>query len=202
MLLSLIKNLDRLDIILASASPRRFEILKNAGLTFQVIASRADEDNSLQLPPEELALYHAELKGGDIAAAHPQALVISADTVVVCANEIMGKPRDEEDAFRMLSALSGRTHRVITGFGVRFDKYNKAQYDTVCTEVTFRALSEEEIRTYIDTAEPFDKAGAYAVQGQGSLLIEKINGCFFNVVGFPLSRFYTLLDNFLEDFVF
>ncbi len=202
MLLSLIENLDKLDIILASASPRRFEILKNAGLTFRVLTSPVEEDNTLQLSPAELALYHAMIKGRDIAAQHPQTLVISADTIVVCDGEIMGKPVDEEDAFRMLSKLSGKTHQVITGFGVRFEKYNQSVYDTVQTEVTFRTLNEEEILAYIDTAEPFDKAGAYAVQGQGSILIEKINGCFFNVVGFPLSRFYIVLDKFLKEFVF
>ncbi len=202
MLLSLIKNLDKLDIILASASPRRFEILKNAGLTFRVLTSPVEEDNTLPLSPAELALYHAMIKGRDIAAQRPQTLVISADTIVVCDGEIMGKPLNEEDAFRMLSKLSGRIHQVITGFGVRFEKYNRSVYDTVQTDVTFRSLTEEEILAYIDTAEPFDKAGAYAVQGQGSLLIEKINGCFFNVVGFPLSRFYVVLNKFLEEFVF
>ena len=202
MLLSLIENLDKLDIILASGSPRRFEILQNAGLTFQVLTSQAEEDNTIQLDPAELTVYHAKNKGREIAAQHPDALVISADTIVVCEDEIMGKPFNEEDAYRMLRTLSGKTHQVITGFGVRLEKYGKSVYDAVQTDVTFRTLAEEEILAYIDTAEPFDKAGAYAIQGQGSILIEKINGCFFNVVGFPLSRFYIMLDKFLENFVF
>jgi len=202
MLLSLIENLERLDVILASASPRRYEILKNAGLDFRVQASNVQEDNSTNLKPADLALYNAKVKGLDIAERNPESLVISADTIVVCSDEIMGKPQDEEDAFRMLTKLSGKTHQVITAFGVIYNKYNKSVMETVSTDVTFRDLSEEEILAYINTAEPFDKAGAYAIQGQGAILINNINGCFFNVVGFPLSRFYLVLNEYLEHFVF
>lgn len=202
MLISLIENLERLEVILASGSPRRYELLKNAGLNFSVETSDVPEDNTLDLPPEELALTHAKLKGLQVAKKNPLALVISADTVVVCEDELMGKPVDDDDALRMLSKLSGKTHRVITAFGLTYHKYENDLFQTEETEVTFRNLSEEEILAYISTSEPFDKAGAYAIQGQGSLLVKKINGCFYNVMGFPLSRFYCMLDEFFGTFVF
>jgi len=202
MLLSLIENLDRLDVILASGSPRRYELLKNAGLNFRVQTSDVEEDNSLDLAPEELALSHAKMKGLPVAILNPQALVISADTVVICEDELMGKPADDEDALRMLSNLSGKTHQVITAFGVTYQKYENSLFQTEETAVTFRDLSEEEILAYISTSEPFDKAGAYGIQGQGALLVDKIDGCFYNVMGFPLSRFYCMLDEFFGTFVF
>lgn len=202
MLLSLIENLDRLDIILASASPRRYELLKNAGLNFRVQTSDVEEDNSLNLPPQALALSHAKMKGLSVAKNNPLALVVSADTIVVCDDEIMGKPTDDEDALRMLSGLSGKTHKVTTAFGVTYQKYENNLFQTEETEVTFRDLSEEEILAYISTSEPFDKAGAYGIQGQGALLVKKINGCFYNVMGFPLSRFYCLLNEYFSTFVF
>lgn len=202
MLLSLIENLDRLDVILASASPRRYELLKNAGLNFSVQASGAEEDSSLDLPAHELAMSHAKMKGLMVAKENPLALVVSADTVVVCEEELMGKPLDDEDAMRMLSKLSGKTHKVITAFGLTYQKYEDSVFQTEETDVTFRSLSEEEILAYISTSEPFDKAGAYGIQGQGALLIKEIKGCFYNVMGFPLSRFYCMLDKYFGTFVF
>lgn len=200
MLPSLLKNLEKMDLILASASPRRSEILKNSGLNFRVQVSGVEEDNSIASQPADLALSHARLKGNAIAAAYPESLVISADTVVVYKNEIMGKPSDEHEAFQMLQKLSGNTHLVITAYGLIQHKYNQSLFRTVSTEVTFNSLTDEEIHTYIQSGEPFDKAGAYAIQGQAAIFVEKINGCYYNVMGFPISDFYQSLGKFLQNF--
>ena len=201
MLFSLIESLDKLDIILASASPRRFELLKSLGLKFEVKVSGIAESSDKNLSAREHVLENARLKGQAVAQQYPDCLVISADTVVVADNRILEKPQDEQDAVEMLQTLSAKTHQVFTGFGLFYLRYKKFTLDAVCTDVTFRDLSSEEIWAYVNTGEPFDKAGAYAIQGQGALLVEKIDGCFFNVVGFPLPRFYKALDKFLAQFV-
>lgn len=201
MLFSLIENLERVEVILASASPRRFELLKTIGLNFKVVKSNVQETLVSPNRLEEDTIANARRKGFDVASKYPESLIICADTVVVADSMIMGKPRDETEARFMLEQLSGKSHRVITGFGLIFKKYEKSLFDAETTEVTFRHLSDEEILAYVNTGEPLDKAGAYAIQGQGSLLIEKINGCFFNVVGFPISKFYLRLDEFFQDFV-
>ncbi len=201
MLFSLIDGLEKLEVILASASPRRFELLKQIGLEFKVVPSSYQEQETQQTTIEELVLHNARYKGQIVANAHPQALVISADTIVAIDRLILGKPTDEQDAFRMLQKLSGRTHQVYTAVGLMFKKYDGLKLDVVRTNVTFRSLSEEEIWAYINTGEPFDKAGAYGIQGQGALLVEKIEGCYFNVVGFPLSRFFLMLKEFLNQYV-
>lgn len=201
MLFSLIENLEKVDIILASASPRRFELLKTMGLDFKVIVSKVHED---RIDPNHLidgVTANARRKGLDVAMQHPRNLVICADTVVVLDSMILGKPRDENEAFQMLQTLSGKSHRVITAFGLIFQKYEKCLFDHEITEVTFRTLDEDEIGAYINTGEPMDKAGAYAIQGQGAVLIEKIQGCYFNVVGFPLTKFYLRINDFFRDFV-
>ena len=199
MLLSLLKALENTNIILASGSPRRHEILKNSGLKFRVEISGADEDNSLESLPDDLALSHARLKGNAVAEQFPESLVISADTVVVCQSEIMGKPADERDAYQMLQKLSGNTHQVITAYGLIYKKYNQVLFKTVTTDVTFHKLTDMEINAYIKTGEPFDKAGAYAIQGQAAIFIEKIDGCYYNVMGFPISDFYKTLETFLQN---
>lgn len=201
MLFSLIENLDKIDIVLASASPRRFELLKNIGLDFRVEVSDVAENHPDIKESTELALYNARIKGCAVANKYPESLIISADTIVVLDNHLMGKPANEQEAYRMLKTLSARTHKVITAFGLHLLKYEKEHYDWVATDVTFRPLTDEEIWAYINTAEPMDKAGAYGIQGQGAILIEKISGCYYNVVGFPLSRFYEALGNFLSPFV-
>ena len=198
MLFSLIENLEEIDIILASASPRRYELLKSIGLPFKVAASDVEEIFSDEYTPQEIVELNAGRKGDDAAEKHPDSLVISADTIVVLNDMVMGKPRDEKDAYRMLSRLSGHTHQVYTAFVLNCLSKDKRYAETVSTDVRFRSLSEEEIWSYINTGEIVDKAGAYAIQGQGALLIEKINGDFFNVVGFPLSRFFVALKNFLK----
>ena len=201
MLFSLIENLDRLDIILASVSPRRFELLKQIGLNFKVIPSDFEEESTLKSSIEELVKYNAQHKGLPIARNHPEALVISADTVVAFEDQILGKPADEQDAFRMLRLLSGNTHQVYTAVGLFLKKYDGLKLDVVCTNVTFRKLTEDEILAYINTGEPFDKAGGYGIQGQGALLVDRIEGCYYNVVGFPLARFYLMLNDFLKHYV-
>ncbi len=199
MLFSLIDNLETIDVILASASPRRYELLKSIGLQFKVVKSEVEEIFSDELEPQEIVELNANRKGDDVAQKHPNSLVISADTIVVSKNIVMGKPHDEKDAYRMLRQLSGRTHQVYTAFAINFLSEEKKYIETVSTAVRFRNLKEEEIWSYINTGEIVDKAGAYAIQGQGAMLIEKINGCFFNVVGFPLSRFFVALDQFFKE---
>ncbi|RMH63303.1 MAG: septum formation protein Maf [Calditrichaeota bacterium] len=198
MIFSLIENLEHLDIILASASPRRFELLKSVGLDFKVMPSHLDESQIKDKDPVALVRNTARLKGEYIARANPENLVISADTVVVLNDTIMGKPADEDDAYDMLARLSGQTHQVYTAFGLFLKQYDKERVDHVCTEVTMRTLTDEIIMAYIGTGEPMDKAGAYAIQGQGAMLVERINGSYSNVVGFPLARFFDALDHFLN----
>jgi septum formation protein len=194
MLFSLIEELERVDVILASASPRRYELLKNLGLNFKVIPSHAEESHEKRVNMEEVVRANARLKGESVAKEYPDALVISADTIVVLGEHIMGKPKNEQEAFEMLKALSGQTHQVYTGLGL-FNA-NRSALDAVCTQVRFRTLSDEEIWAYINTGEPFDKAGGYGIQGQGALLVEGIDGCYYNVVGLPLTRLFTMLKEF------
>jgi septum formation protein len=201
MLFSLIDNLEKVDVILASTSPRRFELLKTIGLEFRVVGSNVKENEISGADPIGDALENAKKKGRAVAQKHPDSLIISADTIVISGDKVMGKPANENDAYNMLKNLSGRTHQVCTAFGLIYLKYERSLFDTVKTDVTFRKLTDEEIWAYINTGEPLDKAGAYAVQGQGAVLVEKINGCYFNVVGFPLSKFFINLDEFLSHFV-
>jgi septum formation protein len=196
-MLSLLKDLDNYDIVLASQSPRRFELLKMLGLEFEVRPSHINEIYSNHLSAIEYAIENARKKGEYIAAILPKCLVISADTIVVRNDEILEKPTDESHAYHILNKLSGHTHEVITGFGFTLKDSNQSVFDYEITKVTFQNLSQVEIRAYIDSGEPFDKAGAYGAQGFGSLLIKKVDGCFFNVVGLPLSKFFRTLDKFL-----
>lgn len=186
------------EIILASASPRRRELMENMGLEFSVVVSDADESVvDKDVPPEiyvqELALLKAAATAKNMIK-NKNAIIISADTIVVNEGNILGKPKDFEDAFNMLKSLSGRTHRVYTGFCVLRLKDAYTICENVCTEVTFRELSDKKIRGYINTGEVFDKAGAYGIQGLGSMLVEKINGDYFNVVGLPVSELAGVLE--------
>ncbi|OUN05450.1 septum formation inhibitor Maf [Flavonifractor sp. An92] len=183
-----------MDIILASQSPRRRELLERMGLTgFQVISPDVDENLGEELPPAELVSRLSRRKAQAVAAkAGQDALVIAADTVVALEGTILGKPADELAAFRMLSALSGARHQVYTGVTVLRGEEAYTEYEV--TDVTFRELSEGEIEDYIRTGEPMDKAGAYGIQGYGALFIEGIQGDYYNVMGLPVCRLGRLLD--------
>ncbi len=179
-------------LILASASPRREELLRQAGCAFTVVASEAEEENDRQLPPTELAVDHALAKARDVALRVPPGdVVVGADTIVVLDGQVFGKPRDTADARRMLTALAGREHQVITGVAVVKD--GAAWTDFAVTAVRFRAVGPEEIERYLAGGEPPGKAGAYAIQGAGALLVEGITGCYTNVVGLPLVTLDKLL---------
>lgn len=201
MLLTMIDRLERLDVILASASPRRYELLKGLGLNFKVVPGDVPEGHVLQTDFEEIVKKNARNKGLAVAQKYSEALIISADTIVVLGDRIMGKPKTEKEALQMLQALNGKTHDVYTGLSLVFKKYERMALDAVCTKVHFRQLNQEEIWAYINTGEPFDKAGGYGIQGQGALLVDSIDGCFYNVVGLPLSRLFTMLMEFMKHFV-
>lgn len=191
------------EIILASASPRRSELLRNMGLDFSVVVSDADEASvDRDVPPEiyvqELALLKAASTAKKITD-RKDAIVISADTVVVNNGAILGKPDSEAEAERMLSELSSRTHQVFTGICVLRIRDAYTVCKAVRTDVTFKELSKEKIRRYIDSGEPMDKAGAYGIQGRGAMLAERINGDYFNVVGLPVSALSDILE---QDFEF
>ena len=186
-----------IDFILASGSPRRKELLELMGLEFKVIVSQADEDSvSKDLKPE-LALLKASATAKEVLR-NKNAVIISADTIVTLDGQILGKPKDEDDAFNMLSKLSGREHEVYTGYCVMRISDGKAVCGKVRTKVKFKDLSDDKIRGYINSGEPMDKAGAYGIQGLGSLLIEKIDGDYFNVVGLPISALADTLEDEMD----
>ncbi len=177
-------------IILASASPRRKELLALIVEEYRVIPSNADETSNFK-NARELVRFLAQKKAQNVAERYPKDTVIGADTVVEAAGEILGKPKDRADAERMIRLLSGRTHTVYTGLCVVNGAYIDA--DACATQVTFSAMTEEEIQVYIDTEDVMDKAGAYAIQGGAAKFVQKIDGCFFNVVGLPVSMLYRML---------
>ncbi|SNB44616.1 Maf family nucleotide pyrophosphatase [Geobacter sp. DSM 9736] len=173
-------------IVLASASPRRSELLESAGINFIVVPGDIDEAPLPgELPADHVQRLSRE-KACEVAGRSPGRFFIGADTVVVCEGEIMGKPKDEADAFRMLRKLSGISHEVITGYTVFDSEKNTCVTDSVSTRVYFKQLSETEIGAYIATGCPFDKAGAYAIQGGAAYMVRKIDGSYSNVVGLPL----------------
>lgn len=191
------------EIILASASPRRWELLTNMGLSFKVVVSDADESAvSQDVPPhiyvQQLALIKAAGAAKKILS-EKDAVIISADTIVVYGGRILGKPKSEEDAYEMLEMLSGKTHSVYTGYCVMSLGDGRTVCGRECTEVTFRELSDEKIKGYIATKEPMDKAGAYGIQGLGAMLVSGIKGDYFNVVGLPVGA---LADTLEKDFGF
>ena len=181
-------------IILASGSPRRRELLKSLGLEFEVYKPDVDEHALDDESPSELCTRLSRLKAHAGAEKFHDSLIIAADTIVVIDDLILGKPKDRHDAFMMLKRLQGRWHEVITGVSVCM-KGNIISHDEH-TQVKFRELSDSEIQAYISTGECDDKAGAYAVQGYGSLLVERIDGDYFNVVGLPLCSLGMMLRTF------
>jgi len=173
-------------IILASASPRRMELLVSAGIDFDVCAGNIAEDFLPGEEPRDHVLRLARDKALEVAARVEGGFFIGADTIVVCDNEIMGKPKDAADAERMLRKLSGIPHAVITGFAIYDKALDSLLCDAVSTRVYFKLLRDAEIRDYIATGCPFDKAGAYAIQGGAAHMVERIEGSYSNVVGLPL----------------
>lgn len=183
-------------IILASSSPRRCELLKNIGLIFDIIPSSVEEHIDDEQSPEEVVKLLSSLKASDIAGKLEKGyIVIGADTIVVYNGQILGKPKDHEDAHTMLKTLSGREHHVLTGFTVIRTCDSKTITSYEKTIMKFRELTDQEIDAYIKTGEPMDKAGAYGAQGLGSLIIEKMDGDYFNVVGLPISQLGQVLKN-------
>jgi septum formation protein len=173
-------------IILASASPRRAELLASAGIKFTVIPGDIDETPFYQEEPVAHVLRLAESKVREAASRADGRFFIGADTIVLCDREIMGKPCDDTDATRMLRRLSGRAHQVITGFALLDRSTGKCVARTVSTNVTFKTLTDAEITAYVATGCPLDKAGAYAIQGGAAYMVERIDGSYTNVVGLPL----------------
>ena len=178
--------------ILASASPRRIELLKELGWNFTVKPSDSDEVLICGENPEDTACRLAEMKASNVAEANPGEWVVGADTLVALGTTSLGKPKNDKEAFAMIAMLQGKTHRVITAVAVISPEGEKyVEYET--TNVVFRPLSDEEIASYIALGESLDKAGAYAIQGRGMLLVERIDGCYFNVVGLPVQKLSVLL---------
>lgn len=181
-------------LILASNSPRRRELLRNAGFQFDVRPSGIEENRLPGESPEDFARRLARDKARDVARqSAPGSLVLGADTVVAINGEILEKPVDAADAARMLRMLSGQTHRVITGVCLVRVPEAVLAWTHETTLVTFRNLTEEEIGSYIESGEPFDKAGGYAIQGLASRFVPRIEGCYFNVVGLPIPLVYEIL---------
>ena len=173
-------------LILASSSPRRERLMREAGFEFEIIVTDAQEISEKFMIPWDLTVQNAEIKATPVAQANPNKVVIGADTVVSLDNEIFGKPSDMDEAVKMLARLSGRTHIVTTGVCIIQKEKNETFY--VNTEVTFKPLSGKEISQYVKVINPLDKAGAYAAQDHGELIIEKYSGSFTNVVGLPMSE--------------
>jgi septum formation protein len=181
-------------IILASKSPRRQELLKLMGFDFQVVLREVDESYPPELSPSEIAVFISEKKARAFDLLIENEVVITADTIVSLDGTILGKPENEDHAFEILSALSGKKHDVITGVSLLKNHSISSFYEL--TEVFFKEISAEQIRYYIDTCQPMDKAGAYGIQEWiGLVAVERINGSYSNVVGLPTHRLYTELCN-------
>ena len=173
-------------LILASKSPRRRELLEQAGLTFAVVPSSVDENGVNISEPEKLVRTLAEAKARDVAAVYPGSWVIGADTIVLIHGKILGKPDSMETARKMIQQLNGQAHDVLTGYAIFCEAANTCISGVEKTKVHFRHLSQQEIEWYIQTDEPYDKAGGYAIQGLGSFLVKRICGSYTNVVGLPV----------------
>ncbi len=187
-------------LILASQSPRRRQLLRQIGLRFRVIPSHVPERIRKKESPASNAKRIALDKANEVASRVKRGIVIGADTVVVLDHHVLGKPKTAADARRMLRLLSGREHVVYTGFALVDARTGKKRSGAVSTKVRFRPLSTEEIAEYVRSGSPMDKAGAYGIQDDfGAVFVDKVNGCFYNVVGFPLSRFFIEWKRLLSD---
>ena len=197
--ISLLCNLEDKKIVLASKSPRRIELLCSVGLDFEIYPPQIEEKHRTGMLPKDYVRNNAGEKARWVAEQVEYDLIIAADTVVTMDNKIFEKPRGNKQAEAMLRQLSGQTHQVVTGFCLLSG--DQEIIDHEITQVTFYPLTDSEIEMYLQSDEPFDKAGAYGIQGFASLFIEKLKGCYFNVVGFPLGKFYRHLKkmNFIKD---
>ncbi|GAB4372473.1 MAG: Maf family protein [Calditrichia bacterium] len=192
--ISLLCRLEDKRVVLATQSPRRIELLRSVGLEFEIYPPRIEEKLRPGVSPVEYVRHNAGEKANWVSQHVNYDLIISADTVVTLNDKIFEKPDNVSQAEAMLRELSNQTHQVITGFCLRSPSRQITDHEI--TRVTFYPLSEEEIHTYLQSDEPFDKAGAYGIQGFASLFIRHIEGCYFNVVGFPLGKFYQRLKSF------
>jgi septum formation protein len=182
-------------IVLASSSPRRRRLMEQLGLGFTVVEPGTVREVNSGVP-EEAVLANALAKAKDVVERKRDAIVISADTVVVVGGEVLGKPASASEAEEMLTLLQGRTHRVMTALAVVHAASGAVESDVVETRVRMLPMTSEEISAYVGTGEPMDKAGGYAIQGLGAVLVDEIEGCYNNVVGLPLSRLAMLLRRF------
>ncbi|UCH80566.1 MAG: septum formation inhibitor Maf [Nitrospiraceae bacterium] len=184
------------DIVLASASPRRKKILSLTGLQFKTCVSNYKEDLTNSGEPRALARFLSRKKAEDVVLKCPDAVIIAADTFIVYKNKFLGKPTSPDHALRILKMLNGKKHSVITGFTVIDSRSNKMVSRSMETNVYFKKNTDAEIHAYVRSGEPLDKAGAYAIQGLGSVLIKKIDGDFFNIVGLPVCALVDTLKKF------
>ena len=188
------------NIILASGSPRREELLSQMGLGYEVIVSDVDEDGLGQMPPDALVMALARLKAQAVAKSlepsKKDAIVIGADTLVALDEEVLGKPKDSQDAKRMLKLLSGKMHLVYTGVSLVDRTHGKEESFFQSTKVYMKKLSDSEIEDYVLSQEPLGKAGSYGIQGKGGVFIEKIEGDYFSVMGLPIGMLYDYLKGF------
>lgn len=195
-MIRMIKNQNNYKFILASQSPRRTQLLALIGMNFSVKPANINEDDINEPVPEKHVKRLSFEKAKKIADSTENGLVIGADTIVVLDDEILGKPEDEQHAVAMLRKLSGRFHSVFTGFTLIEKPSGRNISEFEETRVHFRNLSDWEINNYVKTGHPMDKAGAYGIQDQSAIFADRIEGCFYNVVGFPLAKFYTTLQQF------
>ena len=183
-----------MNLILASASPRRAELLRQVGISYKIIKPELEEKPDIEKTPRDIALALAEDKARFVAQKLDRGVVLAADTLVVYQGELMGKPVDNDDARRMLCLLSGSRHEVITGLVLLDAASGLVEKDYSKTTVWMKRLSEQEIEGYVKGGEPLDKSGAYGIQGSAALFVDRIEGCYFNVVGLPLSLLYSMMQ--------
>jgi len=185
-------------IVLASQSPRRIELLKKIIPDFEVRISNIDENNYSVSVPWKLVEKLSRKKAENIAQQIPEGIIIGADSVVVLDGKILGKPKDPRDGFTMLNLLSDKIHQVYTGFTVIKKPHSISTSDHEVTDVKFRKLEAREIRRYIESGQPLDKAGSYGIQDDGAVFVESINGCYYNVVGLPITKLFLALKNLFD----
>ena len=183
-------------IVLASLSPRRKELLERTGLKFLIEDSGFKERLNLKLEPRKLAEHFSCSKAKAVSEKHPNSIIIAADTIVVLNKKILGKPKNFRDAIKILKELSGKTHKVITGFTILDTSSNKMVTKSTETKVIMRKFTDDEITSYVNTGEPLDKAGAYGIQGLGGFLVKGIEGDYCNIVGLPLTDLLVELKRF------